>query len=240
VSAGVFTFCNNAFKLTLKLFSDLQVEGRENIPKHGPVIFIANHVSNLDPPIVASVTGRNPGFLAKQELFERKIFSMFLNAYGAHPLKRGSHDIGALRWGSRRLKQKDGALILFPEGTRDKTGAGMKQGLPGVTQMALMTGAPIIPIAITGAEPLQNVLKVFIPRAKLRIKIGKPVLVTSGESKRLGREQVEAVTTEIMLRVARLLPESYRGYYQELVDTPSIYTKDLDAAELANAMPAAT
>lgn len=240
MKSGVFTICNTAFKLTLRLFADQVIEGRENIPEHGPLIFVANHVSNLDPPIVAALTGRHPGFLAKSELFKSRPFIMFLNAYGAHPLKRGSHDIGALRWGARRLKQPDGTLVLFPEGTRDKNGEGMRIGLPGVSHMALMTGAPIIPVGITGAEPLQSFIKVLMPKARLRIKIGKPVLVTREGPGRPAREQVDAVTTEIMLRVAHLLPESYRGYYRELMDTPFVYTKELEAAEIAAAPAHAT
>ena len=116
----------------------------------------------------------------------------------------------------------------------------MKKGLPGVSLMAYMTGAPIIPIGLTGSEPLQNVLKVFVPRAKLRIKIGKPFYVTHDGSGRPSKDQVESMTTETMLRVARLLPETYRGYYREQIDTPFVYTKDMDAASLAATTAPAT
>ena len=232
MKSGTFTICNAAFKTNVRLFTDLVVEGRENIPEDGPAIFIANHTGNLDPPIVASLTGRNPGVLAKNELFKYWPLAMFLKAWGAHPLKRGLNDIGAIRWGARRLRQPKGTLILFPEGTRDKKREGMRKGLSGVTQMALMTGAPIIPVGITGAESLQHFLKVFVPRARLRIKIGKPILMSEESPRRPSKEEIDAMTTEIMLRVAHLLPESYRGYYRELMDTQFIYTRELDPASL--------
>lgn len=232
MKSGTFTVCNAAFKTNVRLFTDLVVEGRENIPEDGPAIFIANHTSNLDPPIVASITGRIPGFLAKSELFKARPLAMFLKAYGAHPLNRDSNDVGAIRWAARRLRQPKGTLILFPEGTRDKNGSGMRKGLPGVTQIALMAGAPIIPVGITGAEGLQNFFKVFVPRARLRIKIGKPILLTEASPRRPSKEQIEATTTEIMVRVAHLLPESHRGYYRQLMDTQFIYTKELDAASI--------
>jgi 1-acyl-sn-glycerol-3-phosphate acyltransferase len=228
LSSRLFTACNAAFKTTLRMFARRDIQGSENIPAHGPVIFIANHLSNLDPPIVASVTGRKPGFLAKQELFKLKIASCFLNAYGAHPLKRGTSDIGALRWAAQRLRQPDGALIIFPEGTRNKKADGMGKALPGVTQLALMTGAPVVPIGLYGSQPLQSMLKLFVPRAKLRIRIGKPVeLITTGD-KRPTRDEIEAMTTELMVRVANLLPDSQYGYYRKKVDIPFAYTRELD------------
>lgn len=237
MSAKFFTVCNTGFKITMRWFGDQVVEGRENIPEHGPLIFISNHLSNLDPPIVAALTGRKPGFLAKNELFKYAPFAYFLKTYGAHPLKRGLNDLGALRWGAKRLAEPDGALILFPEGTRNKNGDGMRQGLPGVTHMALMTGAPIIPIGLTGSEPLQNMVKVFMPRAKLRIKIGKPIDLIREGQRRPSKDEVQSMTTEIMLRVAHLLPESYRGYYRDQMDTPFIYTKEL-IIESRGAVPA--
>jgi 1-acyl-sn-glycerol-3-phosphate acyltransferase len=237
VNSGMFTICNAVFKTNIRLFADQVVEGRENIPEDGPAIFIANHTSNLDPPIVAAITGRKPGILAKVELFKFRPFAMLLNAYGAHPLKRGLNDISAIRWGVRRLTQPKGTLLLFPEGTRNQTGDGLRKALPGVTQIALMTGAPIIPVGLTGAEPLQHFLKALMPRAILRVNIGKPIVMIEENPRRPSKEQVEAMTTEIMVRVAHLLPESYRGYYRELMDTQFIYTKELGTA-LVQAAPA--
>ncbi len=222
-----FAFCNVGFKTTTKIFGDQKVEGWENVPKTGPVIFISNHLSNLDPAIVASLTGRNPGFLAKKELFKFPLFAVLLRLYGAHPLNRGAVDLRALRWASNRLNNKDGALILFPEGTRNKAGSGLQKGLAGVTHIALKTEAPIVPIGLTGTEPLQNVFKVFVPKARIRIKIGKPFRMTTDLKSRPTRQELDAMTTEIMVRVAHLLPESQHGYYQDAMSSPFAYTEEL-------------
>lgn len=222
-----FAFCNAGFKTTLKLFGDQKVEGRENVPKTGSVIFIANHLSNLDPAIVAALTRRDPGFLAKRELFKFPLFAFLLRKYGAFPLNRGTSDTRALRWATERLSSKNAGLILFPEGTRNKNGTGLQKGLPGVTHIALKTGAPVIPIGITGTEPLQNVLKVFVPRARIRIKIGPPFRVTSPSGTRVLRGDLESMTTEVMVRVARLLPVDQHGYYRDVVDRPFVYTEEV-------------
>lgn len=225
----LFPFCNYGFKTTLRLFSDCQVEGKENIPGRGPVIFVANHLSNLDPAIVAAVSTRSPRFLAKKEIFKYAPLAFLLRSYGAHPLDRVNVDRRALKWAVKQLQQPNGALALFPEGTRDKTGQGMRRGLPGVTQVSLLSGAPIIPIGLTGSEPLQNMFKVLKPTATLRIKVGPLFRIDSGGEKRLAKEEVRAATDEIMVRIARLLPESYRGYYRDKVDMPMVHTTDVQA-----------
>lgn len=222
-----FAVLNVGFKTTTKVFGDQKVEGRENVPPNGPVIFISNHLSNMDPAVVASLTGRNPGFLAKKELFKFPPFSVLLKLYGAHPLKRGAVDLGALRWAMKRLSKKDSALILFPEGTRNKKASGMGKGLAGVTHIALKTGAPVVPIGLTGTESLQNVFRVLMPRAKIRIKIGKPFRMADDLPSRPSREELEQMTTEIMVRIANLLPESQHGYYRDSMSAPFVYTEEI-------------
>ncbi len=223
----LFHLCNAGFKTTARICADQQGEGQENVPPHGSVIFVANHLSNLDPAIVASITRRSPNFLAKKELFKFPLFAWLLNHYGAHPLNRGTGDLIALRWAMKRLQNKDAGLLLFPEGTRNRDGSGMRKALPGATHIATQSGVPIIPVAITGTEPLQNVLKVLAPRAKIRIKIGKPFSLLNPASGQSGRQDLESITNEVMVRVARLLPDEYRGYYRDLVDMQDKYTEEL-------------
>ncbi len=236
----LFNICNTGFKTTTWLFSDRKVEGWENVPRTGPIIFISNHLSNMDPAVVASLTGRNPGFLAKEELFKFPPFGFLLRRYGAHPLRRGNSDIRALRWAIKLLSKPDGALILFPEGTRNKNADGLRKGLAGVTHIALKTRVPIVPIGLTGTDPLQNVFRVLKPSAKIRIKIGKPFNLTESVSERPSRDELEVVTTEIMVRIARLLPDSHHGHYREHMDDPFMYTEEVDSISSNAPLPSAT
>ena len=228
MKAWLFPICNVGFKTTLRLFADYKVEGRENIPARGPAIFVANHLSNLDPPIVAAVSGRRPGFLAKEELFKLWPFAFLLRAYGAHPIDRRNVDRAGMKWALSRLKEPDGALVLFPEGTRDKVRAGMKSGLPGVAQLASLSGAPIVPMGITGSEPLQKPWHTVVPATKLRVTIGPAFRLSLSGNKSTLRNDLRVATDEIMVRVARLVPESYRGYYRDRMDMPMVHTLDLD------------
>lgn len=235
MKAWLFPFCNCGFKTTLKLFSDYKVEGKENVPPAGPLIFVSNHLSNLDPAIIAAASTRSPRFLAKKELFKLAPMSFLLKSYGAHPLDRGGADIRAIRWAAGHLRQDNASLALFPEGTRQRDGSGMRRGNPGVAQLAAVAGIPIVPMALTGSESLQNMLKVFVPAGHIRVRIGEPFVIKREGDKRPGKQTLQAATDEIMVRIARLLPETYRGYYRELVDQPMVHTASVQASEQGTA-----
>ena len=89
----------------------------------------------------------------------------------------------------------------------------------------MSTGVPVIPVSLTGSENLQNPLKVLKPTATLRLRIGKPFVVTStddGSSRKIAAD----VTTEIMSRISRMLPEVQRGEYARVTDMKPTNTVD--------------
>ena len=88
----------------------------------------------------------------------------------------------------------------------------MRQAIPGIALIALRSGAPILPVGMTGTERTGPPWQVAIPTGEFRVKIGQPFSIPPIEGK-VSREQLEAITTMIMERVAALLPESYRGVY---------------------------
>jgi 1-acyl-sn-glycerol-3-phosphate acyltransferase len=81
MSQWLFPVLNLGFKTTLKLFSDFKIEGQENIPDSGPLLVASNHLSNLDPAIVAAALPRSPVFLAKKELFKYRWGSMLMRLW---------------------------------------------------------------------------------------------------------------------------------------------------------------
>jgi len=222
----LFPFCNAGFKTTLKLFSDFKIEGQENIPDNGPLLVASNHLSNLDPAIVAAALPKPPVFMAKKELFKYRIGAFLMRGYGAFPVDRNRADVRALNWITQQLLSEHRTAIVFPEGTRSKVG-GLLKAQQGLAMIAMSTGVPIIPFALTGSENLQNPLKVFKPTATLRLKIGKPFVAVGSEG-RPSRKRMAAVTKEIMIRIAKMLPEDQRGEYADKCDNELIETAEYE------------
>jgi 1-acyl-sn-glycerol-3-phosphate acyltransferase len=185
------------------------VIGRENVPKDGPLIVVSNHLNNADPPLLGAAIGRRIRFMAKQELFQTKA-GIFYRWFGAFPVRRFEADLAALRRAQTILRE-GGVLGMFPEGHRSH-GNGMGPPHPGTALIALRTGAPILPVGITGTEVIRSP-KVLVQHPPIRVVIGKPFRLP--EAKRVSAAQVEAGTEEIMRRIAVLLPDRYRGLYAD-------------------------
>jgi glycerol-3-phosphate dehydrogenase (NAD(P)+) len=123
--------------------------GREHVPDGG-VVLAANHRSFLDPFAIGYCINRPIYFVAKQELFDNPILGWILNCMGAFPIRRGEADEESMATALELLERGE-AVVIFPEGTRVRTGS---LGTPkrGVGRLALQSGAPVVPVAITGSE----------------------------------------------------------------------------------------
>lgn len=205
------------FRLLLFIYTKVEVVGVENLPRRGGVIVVSNHLHNADPGIIGSFLQRRVVFMAKAEMFEWPIWGFYVRLIGAFPVRRFEADLGALRKASQMVSKGD-VLVMFPEGTRSRTGA-MAQGHPGTALVALRSGASLLPIGITGTEAIrvpQIFLRPFFGRVKVRMTVGKPFFLPSVE--RINTESVDRCTEIIMRQVAALLPPKYRGVYGETVE----------------------
>ncbi len=208
----IYNITNILQRGTLRLFSDWKVSGTENVPPVGPVVIVCNHLSNLDPSLLSCSLPRRLNYLAKDGIFKAvgPPGRWYLKHYGAFPIDRDGADVAAFRWSLRQL-QRDAALVIFPEGTRSQS-TGMNPAKAGVVSLILRSGAPVLPVGITGTERLGAFLRVVNPTGKIRVNVGQPFSLPSIEG-RPPRELLESMTTDIMHRVCDLLPESYHGYY---------------------------
>jgi 1-acyl-sn-glycerol-3-phosphate acyltransferase len=159
--------------------------GREHIPD-GPVILGANHRSFVDPFIIATCLPRPIYFVAKRELFDRRWQAWLLNCLGAFPVRRGESDEETVRT-SRELLARGEAVVIFPEGTRIRSGS-LASPKRGVGRLALETGAPVVPVALTGTERARRGW--LIRPVKVGIRCGRPLTYPRVErpSPRLARE----------------------------------------------------
>ena len=199
-------------RCTLHAFSDYKVAGAENVPPMGPLVVVANHLSYLDASFLAASVPRRLRYLAKDNLFDAvgPVGRWYLRNYGAFPIDRVGVDVRAFRWALRQLRQ-DAALVIFPEGTRSRT-VSINEARAGVVSLILKSGAPVLPVGITGTERMQPFYRVVNPTGKIRINIGEAFSLPSIEG-RPSRELLRSMTTDMMHRVCDLLPESYHGMY---------------------------
>lgn len=196
--------------LVLRLFGVWDVRGLEHVPGTGPLIVVANHLNLADPPLLGASIPRRIRFMAKQELFAGRFGGTCIRLFGAFPVRRAEADLHALRT-ARRLLQQGEVVGMFPEGHRSG-GAGLLPAHPGTALLALRSGAPVLPVGITGSERIRS-LHVLLERPAITVTIGEPL--TLAAAGRLNAENLEAATTRIMQAVAELLPASYRGVYTQ-------------------------
>ena len=185
-----------ALRLMYLFMFRVEIRGRENIPKNGPVIICANHSSNFDG-ISASIYAKRPvNFMAKKELFDNKLLGILMKNLRTFPVDRGSADMKSFKRTIELLKSGE-ILGIFAQGTRVKEGekAELKAG---VALFALKSDAIIIPAGITGNYKLFS---------KVRVNYGKPFNIDEYKGKRVRTEELSKITSDIMSEVERLIEE---------------------------------
>jgi 1-acyl-sn-glycerol-3-phosphate acyltransferase len=128
----------------------LTVEGRENIPRKGGLCFVSNHTGIFDIILALAFTGRPFGFIAKKELLLLPLLNIWISLLGGLFIdrKEPKKALLTIQKGIRRIKA-GGAMLIFPEGHRSR-GQGLLPFRPGSFKLATQSGAPIVPVAITG------------------------------------------------------------------------------------------
>ena len=188
------------FKVLCRIWFGLilrtRVIGAENIPASGAFILAANHVSNWDPPFLGTFIDREVCYMGKEELFKNPVMAWICRSLHVFPVKRGAADKTAIKTAVKILK--DGKCFgIFPEGTRSKTGK-LGKAEAGVSLIAAMTKAPIIPAAIVNTEKIFSGEK-FLPQ--LAVVYGTPIKFT-GSTK--DRDALDAFAQSIMNEIAKL------------------------------------
>lgn len=151
-STALYTLVRSIAAPLLRVWFRVRVSGADQIPAHGAAIIAPNHKSFLDAFFVGLATRRHVRFMAKSELFKGPAASLLL-ALGAFPVRRGARDAEALVT-ARLILEQGGLLVVFPEGTRVQDTDALGSPHHGAGRLAIETGAPIIPAAITGTDHL--------------------------------------------------------------------------------------
>lgn len=155
------------------LWFRLSRTGREHARFKGGMIVAANHRSFLDPFVIGAFLPwrRRLQFVAKVELFERRGQGWVLSRLGAFPIRRGQSDETAMETAAL-IVERGGTVVIFPEGTRIRKGA-LGRPRRGVGRLALETGAPVLPVAVSGSEAVRRGWRIR-PR-KVKLRGGRPM-----------------------------------------------------------------
>ena len=196
----------------------VSIEGAlDELPTTGPLIIASNHASNLDVPVIGSFLiprlGRRIHWLGKKELFDWPIIGWLAANGGVHPVDRGAADVEAFRL-AQRILDEGHVLFVFPEGTRSVDGS-LQEARDGVALLALRTGAPIVPLGISGSHRVwPKGQRLPHPGGRVTVRVGSPFRPTDELPPGTSRSAAKGMTTAlIMRRIAALLPPGQRGIH---------------------------
>jgi 1-acyl-sn-glycerol-3-phosphate acyltransferase len=190
----------------------VEVSGRENVPAGASCIFLANHVSNLDPPVLFPVLPGRSSVLLKKELMRIPILGMAMRMGGFVPVERGGRrDAPQASVAAAAAALRSGLhMVIFAEGTRSKDGrlAAFKRG---PFYLAKETGAPIVPIAISGTQTMMK-------KGSLAIRPGVARVQMLGAMDPADYETREDLMRAARETIAEALPNEMRpaGWVREL------------------------
>ncbi len=191
--------------LRLLSWTRLRIEGAGNVPADGPLLIACNHTSNLDPVLLGAYFPRTLFVMGKREMYINGPIAWFLAGCNSIPVDRGVADRRAVSLALAVLR-RGGRLLMFVEGTRSGDGT-MHRAEAGIGFLARKSGAPILPISISGTDR-RGRRSGILRRREIVVRYGEPFTVDPTAPR-----DDAALADRVAERVAALLPSWRRGVY---------------------------
>ncbi|MFC9998842.1 lysophospholipid acyltransferase family protein [Nocardia sp. NPDC127526] len=197
----------------LRLLGRPKIEGLQHVPKDGPVIIAANHLAVVDSLYLCLVLPRRLTFIAKQEYFTEggvrgRINRWVMNATGQVPVDRSGGSAGSDSLAAAiRILENGGMWGIHPEGTRSPDGR-IYRGRTGVIRVAMHTGAPVVPVVLSGTDRVNPRNRRFLRPAKVRISFGRPRYFLPAD-----QQAVRRATDDLMADIVRRSGRPYVDCY---------------------------
>jgi len=198
----------------LLLLTKRDWSGTEHLPRQGGFVAVTNHVSHFDPLAIAHFVydnGRLPRFLGKEAIFRVPVIGTILRGAGQIPVYRESADASKAYTAAVDAVRRGECVVIYPEATitRDP-GLWPMTGKTGAARVALVTGAPVIPIAQWGPQdvlyPYGKQLR-LLPRKTMHLRAGPPVDLSEFADRPTDTETLRQVTEKVMTAISVLLEE---------------------------------
>ncbi|HWL52066.1 MAG TPA: lysophospholipid acyltransferase family protein [Chthoniobacteraceae bacterium] len=192
----------NIFKFLGNLFFSFRAVHPERIPLTGPAVLAMNHQSFLDPPLAGICTQRELHILARNSLLKWPVVGKLMPKVNVVPVDRSGGDMAALKAIIRVIKANE-AVLLFPEGTRSRTGA-LQKAQPGIGFVIAKTLTPVIPMRIFGAhEALPPDGKSF-SATPVTVVVGEPLYFTQDDIASRDRDLYQRLSDRVMDAIAAI------------------------------------
>lgn len=172
--------------------------GADNVPASGRVVVAPNHFSFMDHFLIGMFLRRRMRFMAKSQLFTPPMQWIYTHG-GVFPVRRGARDEEAFIT-AEGILERGGAVAMYPEAGRSRTGQLAERAKPGVGRLVLTTGAPVVPVAIFGSHKVRNWKRLQFP--KVTVQYGEPL--TFPREANPSRERQQEVSDEIFARIRDL------------------------------------
>jgi 1-acyl-sn-glycerol-3-phosphate acyltransferase len=170
----------------------------DNVPGRGAVILAPNHFSFMDHFLIGCYIRRKVRFMAKSQLFKPPMQFIYDHG-GVFPVRRGARDEETFIT-AKTILARGGAVAMYCEGGRSRTGRVSEQAKRGIGRLALETGAPVVPIAIHGSAKVRNWKRLQFPQ--VTVQYGEAIRWEPVEDST--REQQQAVADQVLIEIRQL------------------------------------
>lgn len=200
------------FRLIFWTLSRVDIQGLQHVPSEGAYLIAINHVSLYEAPFILAFWPVAPEAAGAADLWNRPGQSILARLYGGIPINRGQYDRQVVEVMLAAINAGH-PLLLAPEGRRSHK-PGMRRGLPGLAYLIDRAAVPVVPVGISGATDdfLSQALRGKRPTIRMHIgaPLRLPAITGKGAQRRAARQRN---VDQVMLKIAELLPEEYRGVY---------------------------
>ena len=212
----VYTFARIVVPPVIRFWVRLDCGGLVHVPRQGPVIIAANHISYFDPlclGVFVESAGRRVRFLAKSELFERPLLGWTLRSAGQIPVYRETRDAAKSLSDAVAAMREGAAVVIYPEGTTTRNpDFSPMRAKNGVARLAALTGAPVVPVGIWGAHLLFTRGKLGPFRRGIRVVLRAGPPLDLGLTPDSSLDELNAGRDRVMDAIVKLVDEAKEGW----------------------------
>ncbi len=203
-----YEFVRLTASIFLIVFWGFRASGRSNLPRHGGVLVVSNHLSHLDVFILGIPVPRPLNYVARSTLF-LPLLGAFIRSVGGFPIQREGMGASGVKETLRRVR-KGGMVLLFPEGTRSRDGH-LTTIKPGIASLASRAKMPVVPAGIAGSFESWPRSRPFPLPHPIRIAFGAPIFPDE-----IARHTTESLTQLIQERIGQCVAEAHSNLARDM------------------------